>query len=280
MVLWHKSSLTLCLFTLSSVSLSIHLFHHFPLSIYIYIYLPLSILFYYCSAKKLFWPCATKAISPIFAPLSLFSNHHNWVRKKHTHNSTMGEKDDGLGLGLSLKLGWGENNDNNNNQQQHPFNVHKPPQSVPNQRVSVNSLFHFHGKFFILSISPIFLFNFSCLYLVPFSWYHFFFQFFTVLTCSIFMVCSFFMVFRFLQNVNLLFFLWIKIIPFLSLLFFYAFFLLKQKKPISSFWRTQTRLIFLIFCVETKLISQIFRRKSCNEEHRCFFFFCFLIYEL
>ncbi|KAL2626246.1 hypothetical protein GLYMA_07G112400v4 [Glycine max] len=58
----------------------------------------------------------------------------------------MGEKDDGLGLGLSLKLGWGENNDNNNNQQQHPFNVHKPPQSVPNQRVSVNSLFHFHDE--------------------------------------------------------------------------------------------------------------------------------------
>ncbi|KHN44561.1 Homeobox-leucine zipper protein HAT3 [Glycine soja] len=62
----------------------------------------------------------------------------------------MSEKDDGLGLGLSLKLGWGENDDDNNNnlnhhqQQQYPFYVHKPPQSVPNQRASFNNLFHFH----------------------------------------------------------------------------------------------------------------------------------------
>ncbi|ESW06490.1 hypothetical protein PHAVU_010G052200 [Phaseolus vulgaris] len=54
----------------------------------------------------------------------------------------MGEKDDGLGLRLSLR--WGENDDNNMNQQ-HPFNMHKPPQPVPNQRTSFNNLFHFHG---------------------------------------------------------------------------------------------------------------------------------------
>uniref|UniRef100_A0A0R0KI55 Homeobox domain-containing protein n=1 Tax=Glycine max TaxID=3847 RepID=A0A0R0KI55_SOYBN len=64
----------------------------------------------------------------------------------------MSEKDDGLGLGLSLKLGWGENDDDNNNnlnhhqQQQYPFYVHKPPQSVPNQRASFNNLFHFHDR--------------------------------------------------------------------------------------------------------------------------------------
>jgi len=75
----------------------------------------------------------------------------------------MAEKDDGLGLGLSLR--WGENDDNNmNEQQQHPFNMHKPPQPVPNQRASsFNNLFHLHGKVSFFSI-----------------------HFFMLLTCSLF----------------------------------------------------------------------------------------------
>lgn len=54
----------------------------------------------------------------------------------------MDEKDDdGLGLGLSLRLGCGDND-----HKQQPFNMHKPPQSVPNQRGSFNNLFHFHDR--------------------------------------------------------------------------------------------------------------------------------------
>ncbi|XP_027336643.1 homeobox-leucine zipper protein HAT3 [Abrus precatorius] len=54
----------------------------------------------------------------------------------------MGENhDDGLGLGLSLSLGFGENASNQPN-----FNMHKPPQSVPNQRASLSNLFHFHDR--------------------------------------------------------------------------------------------------------------------------------------
>jgi homeobox-leucine zipper protein len=67
----------------------------------------------------------------------------------------MGEKDDefSLGLGLSLSLGCGDyaNNDN-----QIPLKVNhmqKPPQSVPNQRVSFNNLFHTHGMCFLFSLS-------------------------------------------------------------------------------------------------------------------------------
>ncbi|KAK7277131.1 hypothetical protein RIF29_18281 [Crotalaria pallida] len=68
----------------------------------------------------------------------------------------MGEKDDRLSLGLSLSLGYGENannNNNKNNNQPLPLKMmnlmHKPPpqsQSVPYQRVSFNSLFHFPDR--------------------------------------------------------------------------------------------------------------------------------------
>lgn len=79
----------------------------------------------------------------------------------------MGEKDNGLSLGLSLGLGCGENannnNNNNNNNNQPPLFMHKPPQSVPNQRASFNNLFHFHGmSFFLKSLSlSLLLFNFQ-----------------------------------------------------------------------------------------------------------------------
>lgn len=56
----------------------------------------------------------------------------------------MAENDDGLNLGLSLSLGCGENANINNNNNQAPL-LHKPPQSVPNQRSSFINLFHFHG---------------------------------------------------------------------------------------------------------------------------------------
>jgi len=76
---------------------------------------------------------------------NLFFIVQNQTKVLH-FDTTMGEKDDGLGLRLSLK--WGENDDDDNNMnQQHPFNMHKPPQSVPNQRPSsFNDLFPFHGK--------------------------------------------------------------------------------------------------------------------------------------
>lgn len=56
----------------------------------------------------------------------------------------MGDKEDelGLGLSLSLSLGYGANA---NNAPLKVTHMHKPPQSVPNQRVSFNNFFHFHG---------------------------------------------------------------------------------------------------------------------------------------
>lgn len=73
----------------------------------------------------------------------------------------MGEKDDEFSLGLSLSLGCGKY-DSNRNKNQTPMNVmHKPLQSVPNQRVSFNNLFHFHGMF---SFSYLHLFS---IFLIP-----------------------------------------------------------------------------------------------------------------
>ncbi|RDX90975.1 hypothetical protein CR513_27104, partial [Mucuna pruriens] len=86
-------------------------------------------------------PCDTHCHQslPHFAPL--FPKLTCVCESKKQHNTTMAEKDDGLALGLSLRLGCGENHDNH----PHPFNMHKPPQSLPNQRASsFNNLFHFH----------------------------------------------------------------------------------------------------------------------------------------
>lgn len=63
----------------------------------------------------------------------------------------MGEKDDEFSLGLSLSLGFGEYANNNNQTPLKVTHMHKPPQTVTNQRVSFNNLFHFHGMFFSLS---------------------------------------------------------------------------------------------------------------------------------
>lgn len=93
----------------------------------------------------------------------------------------MGEKDNGLSLGLSLGLGCGENannnNNNNNNNNQPPLFMHKPPQSVPNQRASFNNLFHFHGmSFFLKSLSLSPPFQFSIFYAKkPYMYFHKFF---------------------------------------------------------------------------------------------------------
>lgn len=56
----------------------------------------------------------------------------------------MGEKDDEFSLGLSLSLGFGEYANNNNQTPLKVIHMHKPPQTVTNQRVSFNNLFHFH----------------------------------------------------------------------------------------------------------------------------------------
>ncbi|XP_045788141.1 homeobox-leucine zipper protein HAT3 [Trifolium pratense] len=58
----------------------------------------------------------------------------------------MGEKDDdfSLGLGLSLSLGCGDYAKNNNEIPLKVNHMQKPPQSVSNQRVSFNNLFHSH----------------------------------------------------------------------------------------------------------------------------------------